>query len=68
MDDSVFADAVDYERQDEHRCNIVDHAIAVQENGNTVSAIEYLKAHDIAAHVIARVLLEPQRRRATRSY
>ena len=68
MDDSPYADVVDYERQDEHRCSIVEHAIAVQENGNTVSAIEYLKAHNIASHVIARVLLEPHRRRAVRSF
>ena len=55
--------AMTYERQDEHRRNIVNHAIAVQDSGNTVSAIEYLKAHEIAAHVIERVLLEPARRR-----
>jgi len=67
IDDRADAGVVDYERQDEHRYHIVEHAIAVQENSNTVSAIEYLKAHDIAAHVIARVLLEPNRRRAARS-
>ena len=66
MDDSSYAGVVDYERQDEHRYQIVEQAIAVQENSNTVSAIEYLKAHDVAAHVIARVLLEPHRRRAGR--
>lgn len=53
----------DYQRLDERRRDIVNHGISVQESSNTVSAIEYLKAHDIAAHVIERVLLEPQRRR-----
>lgn len=51
------------QRLDERRRDIVNHAISVQESSNTVSAIEYLKAHDIAADVIERVLLEPHRRR-----
>lgn len=51
-------------RQDGRRRDIVDHAILVQASSNTMSAIEYLKAHDIAATVIERVLLEPLRRRA----
>lgn len=54
----------DYTREDVHRRDIVNHAISVQESSNTVSAIEYMKAHDIDAAVIARVLLEPIRRRA----
>lgn len=53
-----------YERQDARQRDIVDHAIAVQESSNTMSAIEYLKSHDVEAHVIERVLLEPERRRA----
>jgi hypothetical protein len=53
----------DYTRQDVRRRDIVNHAISVQESSNTMSAIEYLKAHDIDAAVIARVLLEPMRRR-----
>ncbi len=52
-----------HQRLDEHQSSIVNHAISVQASSNTVSAVEYLKAHDIAAHVIARVLLGPQRRR-----
>ncbi len=52
-----------YTRQDGRRRDIVNHAISVQESSNTMSAIEYLKAHDIDAAVIARVLLEPLRRR-----
>jgi hypothetical protein len=53
----------DYQRQDNRRRDIVNHGISVQESSNTVSAIEYLKSHDIAPDVIERVLLEPQRRR-----
>jgi hypothetical protein len=56
--------ASDYQRQDLHRRDIVNHGISVQESSNTVAAIEYLKSHDIAAEVIERVLLEPHRRRS----
>ena len=51
-----------YTRLDGHRRAIVNHAMSVQEGSNTMSAIEYLKAHDIDPAVIARVLLEPLRR------
>ena len=51
-----------YTRLDVRRRAIVDHAKAVQEGSNTMSAIEYLKAHDIDPTVIARVLLEPMRK------
>ena len=54
----------DYTRQDVRRRDIVNHGISVQESSNTMSAIEYLKAHDIDPAVIERVLLEPMRRRA----
>ena len=54
----------EYQRSDLRRRDIVNHAISVQESSNTMSAIEFLKAHDIDAHVIERVLLEPQRRRS----
>jgi len=54
----------DHQRQDMRRRDIVNHGISVQESSNTVSAIEYLKAHDIDAGVIERVLLEPSRRRS----
>ena len=53
----------DYQRQDVRRRDIVNHGISVQESSNTMSAIEYLKAHDIDPDVIERVLLEPHRRR-----
>ena len=52
-----------YERRDLRCRAIVDHAIAVQESHNTMSAVEYLKSHDIEAAVIERVMLDPQRRR-----
>lgn len=53
-----------YQRQDLRQRDIVNHAISVQENSNTMSAIEYLKSQDIHPDVIERVLLEPERRRA----
>jgi hypothetical protein len=56
-------DETTYQRRDVRCRDIVDHAISVQESRNTMSAFEYLKSHDIAAHVIERVLLEPDRRR-----
>ena len=58
------ASKADYQRQDIRRHDIVNHGIAVQQSSNTVSAIEYLKSHNIAADVIERVLLDPQRRRS----
>ena len=44
---------------------VVNQAIAVQSSFNTICAIEYLKSHDVAAAVIERVLLHPERRRKT---
>ncbi|SHG67207.1 hypothetical protein [Massilia sp. CF038] len=58
----------DYQRIDVRRRDIVNHGISVQESSNTVSAIEYLKAHDIDPDVIERVLLEPHRRRVPHSH
>jgi len=54
-----------YERQDLHRRELVDRAIGLQQSSNTMSAIEFLKSHDIDARLIERVLLEPHRRRAS---
>ena len=65
--DSAVAEA-DYQRQDLRKRDIVNHGISVQESSNTVAAVEYLKSHDIDAGVIARVLLEPQRRRSPAHY
>jgi hypothetical protein len=56
-------DEPNYQRRDVRCRDIVDHAISVQESGNTMSAVEYLKSHDIAPHVIERVMLDPERRR-----
>ena len=53
-----------YERSDMRRRDIVNHGISMQESSNTISALEYLKSHDIAPDVIARVLLEPAQRRS----
>jgi hypothetical protein len=61
--DDVAMDEPNYERRDVRCRDIVDHAIAVQESRNTMSAFEYLKSHDIDADVIERVLLDPERRR-----
>ena len=54
-----------YQRSNAHARDVVDHAIAVQETANTMAAVEYLKSHDIAAHVIERVLLDPEHRRTS---
>jgi hypothetical protein len=51
------------ERRDAVCCVIVDHGIAVQAHSNSVCALEYLKSQNISPDVIARVLLEPHRRR-----
>jgi hypothetical protein len=59
----LVLDETNYQRRDLRCRDIVDHAISVQETRNTMSAVEFLKSHDIAAHVIERVLLEPERRR-----
>ena len=56
--------AMDEARTDVHRRVIVDAGIAVQDCSNTMAAVEYLRARDICAHVIERVLLEPHRRRS----
>jgi hypothetical protein len=61
--DNVAIDEPNYERRDVRCRDIVDHAISVQESRNTMSAVEYLKSHDIDADVIERVLLDPDRRR-----
>lgn len=56
--------AMDEARTDARRRLIVDAGIAVQDSSNTMSAVEYLRARDIRAHVIERVLLEPHLRRS----
>lgn len=51
-------------RSDSAQHEIVEHGILMRELGHTMSALEYLRARDVASHVICRVLLEPHRRRA----
>lgn len=63
-----IACAADDERTDPWRRDIVNQGLTVQASVNTVAALEYLKAHDIEADVIERVLLEPQRRRGQRHH
>jgi hypothetical protein len=60
---SYAVEETTYERRDDRCREIVDHAIAVQQSRNTMSAVEYLKSHDIGADVIERVMLDPARRR-----
>jgi hypothetical protein len=64
MAGDLALDETTYERRDVRSRDIVDHAISVQETRNTMSALEYMKSHDVAAEVIERVLLDPDRRRA----
>lgn len=65
---NLALDDSNYERRDLRCRDIVDHAISVQESRNTMSAVEYLKSHDIASHVIERVLLDPERRRTVSAH
>ena len=50
-------------RRDLRQRDIVDDAIALMRVAGTLSALEYLKSHAVDRQVIARVLLEPARRR-----
>lgn len=52
-----------YARQDDAQREIVEHGIRMQQYSNTMTAVEFLRSRDIGPHVIARVLLEPNRRR-----
>ena len=61
---AAFAAVMDEARTDARQRLIVDAGIAVQDSTNTMSAVEYLRARDIHADVIERVLLEPHRRRS----
>jgi len=61
--DHAIATATD-PRLDRQKRDIVQHGISMQQSSNTMSAVEYLKSRDVAAHVIERVLLEPRRRRS----
>lgn len=50
-------------RRDLRQRDLVDDAIALVGVSGTLSALEYLKSHAINGRVIARVLLDPARRR-----
>lgn len=45
------------------RCDAIDLALAIQARVGTVSAVEYLKAHDIDGATISRVLTSARSRR-----
>ncbi|CAN7343790.1 hypothetical protein [Massilia sp. LjRoot122] len=52
-------------RHDQRQRDIVDDGLALMRVAGTLSALEYLKSHGVDARVIARVLLEPGRRRGS---
>lgn len=52
-------------RHDETQRTIVERGISMQQTSNTMSAVEFLKSRDVGPQVIARVLLEPERRRSS---
>ena len=52
-------------RHDENQRCIVERGISMQQSSNTMSAVEFLKSRDVGPQVIARVLLEPDRRRGS---
>lgn len=52
-------------RHDEAQRDIVERGISMQQTSNTMSAVEFLKSRDVGPQVIARVLLEPERRRSS---
>lgn len=52
-------------RRDQRLRDIVDDGIALVRVAGTLSALEYLKSHAVDGRVIARVLLDPARRRSS---
>ncbi|UVW27367.1 hypothetical protein [Massilia sp. H6] len=51
-------------RHDLHQRDVVDDALALMQAVGTLSALEYLKSHAVEGRIIARVLLEPRKRRS----
>ena len=51
-------------RHDEAQRHIVERGISMQQTSNTMSAVEFMRSRDVGPQVIARVLLEPDRRRS----
>jgi hypothetical protein len=52
-----------YTRHDERQRDIVNDGIEVQQTTNTMTAFEFLRARNVDARVIERVLMEPDLRR-----
>lgn len=50
-------------RRDQRQRDIVDDGLALVSVAGTLCALEYLKSHAVDGRVIARVLLDPARRR-----
>ncbi|QOY96708.1 hypothetical protein IM543_15515 [Massilia sp. UMI-21] len=50
-------------RRDLRQRDIVDDGIALMRTAGTLSALEYLKSRSVEGRIIARVLLDPARRR-----
>lgn len=58
------ADGADAEaRRDLHQRDIVDDGVALMRVAGTLCALEYLKSRAVDGRVIARVLLDPDKRR-----
>ena len=51
-------------RHDLRQRDVVDDALALMQAVGTLSALEYLKSHAVEGRIIARVLLEPRKRRS----
>lgn len=52
-------------RSDVRQRDIVADGVVLLRESGVMAAVEYLKSHAIRPHVIERVLLEPQQRRAS---
>lgn len=52
-------------RSNAHQCDVVAQGIAKLCEIGVMPAVEYLKSNGVRAQVIERVVLEPERRRAT---
>ncbi|VXB91022.1 hypothetical protein [Massilia sp. 9I] len=61
--DSDDTDGAADARRDLRRRDIVDDALALMRVAGTLSALEYLKSHAVDGRIIARVLLDPAKRR-----
>lgn len=62
---AVLANCHAEARHDEAQRHIVERGISMQQSSNTMSAVEFLRSRNVGPHVIARVLLEPDRRRSS---